>query len=55
MGEVPAALVGYDEMWLRETVFVVRYVGRGPTVDVQSGLAEDYVIATVPTASLALS
>jgi hypothetical protein len=46
------SLAGYDETWLRRTVFVVRYVGRGATVDVQSDLTEDYMIATVPTASV---
>jgi hypothetical protein len=43
-------LAGYDATWLREIVFVVRYVGRDATVDVQSDLIEDYVIAAVPVA-----
>jgi hypothetical protein len=50
VGALPESLAGYDEAWLRDTVFVVRYVGRDATVDVQSDLAEDYVIATVPAA-----
>jgi len=50
VGELPENLAGYDETWLRRTVFVVRYVSGAPTVDVQSDLAEDYMIATVPTA-----
>lgn len=50
VGELPESLAGYDERWLRETVFVVRYVGRDATVDVQSDLIEDYMIATVPAA-----
>ncbi|MGX7671238.1 hypothetical protein [Plantactinospora sp. DSM 117369] len=52
VGELPESLAGYDETWLRESVFVVRYVGRSPMVDVQSQLTEDYVIATVPAASV---
>ena len=50
VGELPESLAGYDETWLRETVFVVRYVGKDATVDVQSDLIEDYMIATVPAA-----
>ncbi|MBO3751666.1 hypothetical protein J5X84_36810 [Streptosporangiaceae bacterium NEAU-GS5] len=50
VGELPESLAGNDETWLRETVFVVRYVGSDATVDVQPDLAEDYVIATVPAA-----
>ena len=50
VGELPESLAGYDATWLRETVFVVRYVGRDATVDVQPDLTEDYVIATVPAA-----
>ncbi|GAA1401152.1 hypothetical protein ACFQZ4_51395 [Catellatospora coxensis] len=49
VGELPESLAGYDETRLRETVFVVRYVGKDATVDVQSDLTEDYVIVTVPT------
>ncbi|MEV2238105.1 hypothetical protein [Micromonospora sp. NPDC049891] len=52
VGEVPQSLADYDEMWLRETTFVVRYVGRNAMVDVQPDLTEDYVIATVPAASV---
>ncbi|MCG5460523.1 hypothetical protein MED01_003041 [Micromonospora sp. MED01] len=52
VGELPESLVGYDETWLRSTVFVVRYVGRDATVDVQSDLTEDYVITTVPAAGV---
>ncbi|MGC4864739.1 hypothetical protein ACLQ3B_04795 [Micromonospora sp. DT53] len=52
MGEVPESLADYDEMWLRETRFVVHYVGRNAMVDVQPDLAEDYVIAMVPAASV---
>jgi hypothetical protein len=50
VGELPESLAEYDETWLRETVFVVRYVGRDATVDVQSDLTEDYMIATVSAA-----
>jgi hypothetical protein len=50
VGDVPESLAGYDETWLRTTVFVVRYVGRNATVDVQPDLAQDYTIWTVPTA-----
>lgn len=50
VGELPESLAGYDETWLREIIFVVRFVGRDATVDVQSDLMEDYVIATVPAA-----
>ncbi|MET8552124.1 hypothetical protein [Micromonospora zamorensis] len=52
VGEVPDSLADYDEMWLRETTFVVRHVGRNAMVDVQPDLAEDYVIAMVPAASV---
>ncbi|SHN46466.1 hypothetical protein [Cryptosporangium aurantiacum] len=52
VGELPESLSGYGEAWLRETVFVVRHVGRGPTVAVQSDLAQDYMIATVPAAAV---
>lgn len=52
VGVLPDSLAGYDETWLRETVFVVRYVGRDATVDVQSDLTEDYMIATVPAAGV---
>lgn len=48
VGQLPAGLVGYDEAMLRETVFVVRYVGDDGTVDVQPELTVDYVIETVP-------
>ncbi|MEU4473639.1 hypothetical protein [Micromonospora sp. NPDC023888] len=53
VGEVPEGLADYDGTWLRETRFVVRYVGRDATVDVQSDLAEDYFVATVPVAAVA--
>ncbi|MBM0276604.1 hypothetical protein [Micromonospora tarensis] len=52
VGELPESLAEYDENWLRETGLVVRYVGRDATVDVQSDLAEDYWIATVPVAAV---
>jgi hypothetical protein len=54
VGEVPESLAGYDETWLRRTVFIVRYVSRTLTVDIQSDLAEDYMIATAPTAIIEL-
>ncbi|MGC4746630.1 hypothetical protein ACLQ28_13340 [Micromonospora sp. DT201] len=41
VGELPESLAGYDETWLRRTVFVVRHVGGDATVDVQSDLTED--------------
>lgn len=52
VGELPTRLAEYDANWLRETVFVVRYVGDDGTVDVQPTLTEDYVIETVPTTNL---
>jgi len=54
VGELPENLAGYDETWLRRTVFIVRYVSRTLTVDIQSDLAEDYMIATAPTAIIEL-
>ncbi|WP_433132878.1 hypothetical protein ACQPWW_14330 [Micromonospora sp. CA-240977] len=53
VGEPPGSLAAFDETWLRETRFVVRHVGRDATVDVQSDLAEDYLVATVPAAVVA--
>ncbi|MEV4720533.1 hypothetical protein AB0J94_25300 [Micromonospora noduli] len=50
VGEVPESLADYDGTWLRETTFVVRYVGRTAMVDVQPDLSEEYAIATVPAA-----
>jgi len=51
VGEPPASLTAeYDATWLRETVFVVRYVGDDATIDVQPNLTEDYLIKTVPMA-----
>ncbi|MBQ1024774.1 hypothetical protein [Micromonospora sp. C95] len=52
VGEVPESLADFDEAWLRETSFVVRYVDRNAMVDVQPDLTEDYVLATVPAASV---
>ena len=49
-GELPVNLADYDAAWLRETVFVVRHVVDGATVDVQPDLTEDYVIEAVPIA-----
>lgn len=49
-GELPASLTDDDAAWLRETVFVVRYVGDDATIDVQPDLTEDYVIKAVPIA-----
>jgi hypothetical protein len=46
--EPRANLAEFDLAWLRQTVFVVRYVGDDATVDVQPDLSEDYVIETVP-------
>jgi len=51
-GVVPESLAEHDVAWLRETVFVVRHVGRGPRIVVQSDLTEDYMIATVPAAAV---
>lgn len=50
VGDLPENPAKYDEAILRRTVFVVRYVGTGATVDVQPNLVEDYVIETVPVA-----
>lgn len=52
VGELPESLASYDEGWLRETVFVVRYVSRDATVDVELDLTEDWMIATVPAAGV---
>ena len=54
VGDLPANLADYDAKWLRETVFVVRFVGGDGTIDVQPLLTDDYVIETVPTASVEL-
>jgi hypothetical protein len=51
VGALPETLAGYDEMWLRQISFTVRYAGRGPMIDVQSDLTEDYIVATVPAAA----
>jgi hypothetical protein len=48
VGQLPAGLAGYDPDWLRQAVFVVRYVGDDDTIDVQPDLTEDYLIETVP-------
>jgi hypothetical protein len=50
VGEPAGSLAQYDATWLRETVFVVRYVGDDATVDVQPDLVEDFLIEAVPTA-----
>jgi len=52
VGEPPASLAGYDATSLRETVFVVRYVGDDATIDVQPDLTEDYLIETVSIANV---
>ena len=52
VGEAPESLADYDETRLRETTFIVRYVGRNAMVGLQPDLIEDYVIATVPAASV---
>lgn len=53
VGELPAGLAAkYDATWLRETVFVVRYVGDDATVDVQPDLIQDYFIEAVPIATV---
>jgi hypothetical protein len=52
VGELPPGLAGYNEELLRESVFVVRFVGDDATIDVQPELWNDYVIETVPTANL---
>jgi hypothetical protein len=52
VGEAPESLADFDETWLRGTTFVVRYVGGNAMVDVQPDLTENYVIATVPAASV---
>ncbi|SNY66649.1 hypothetical protein [Paractinoplanes atraurantiacus] len=49
VGELPDSLAGYAE-----TVFVVRYVSRAPTIVIQSDLAEDYVVVTVPATAVEL-
>lgn len=53
VGDLPASLAArYDATWLRETVFVIRYVGDDATVDVQPDLTEDYLIEAVPIATV---
>lgn len=52
VGELPESLAEYDETLLREIIFVVRYVGKDETVDVQPHLNEDYVIETVSVANV---
>jgi len=47
VGKLPGELAEYDGS-LAEIVFVVRYVSRDGTLDVQTEFAEDYWIATVP-------
>jgi hypothetical protein len=54
VGDLPESLAQCNEASLRETVFVVRYVSRAPTVEVQTELTEDYMIETVPVAALML-
>lgn len=51
-GEVPTSLADYDPTWVRETSFLVRYVGDDATVDVQPDLTEDYLVKRVPLASV---
>ncbi|GAA2889885.1 hypothetical protein Acy02nite_32550 [Actinoplanes cyaneus] len=48
VGELPEVFAGHHEALLREIVFVVRFAGRGPDLEIQSDLAEDWMIATVP-------
>lgn len=48
VGDLPESVARYGEAFLGETIFVVRYVGRDGTVDVQPELNADYVIETVP-------
>jgi hypothetical protein len=50
VSEPPASLAAYDPTRLRDTAFIVRYVGDDATVDVQPELIDDYVIETVPIA-----
>lgn len=52
VGKLPADLVDYNEEWLRQTDFIVRYVGDDKTVDIQPDFQEDYVIETVPVSLL---
>jgi hypothetical protein len=52
IGDLPAGLAEYTQAMLRESVFVVRYVGDDATVDVQPELTVDYVIETVPIANV---
>ncbi|MFJ6949872.1 hypothetical protein ACWEEK_31785 [Micromonospora aurantiaca (nom. illeg.)] len=52
VGALPEALSKYDETWLRQISFTVRYAGRGPMIDVQSDLTEDYIVATVAAAAV---
>ena len=52
VGELPQSLAEYDETSLRETAFIVRYVSRAPTVEVQTDLTEDYMVETVPSTAL---
>jgi hypothetical protein len=51
VGELLASLAGYDATWLRDTTFVVRYVGDDETIEVQPVVSENYVIESVPIAN----
>jgi hypothetical protein len=51
VGELPEGLADYDQTWVRETAFVVRYVDQDEgTLELQPHLSEDFVIETVPAA-----
>lgn len=55
VGDLPASLANYDEPLLRETVFIVRYVGDDGTIDIQPHWTHDYVIETVPATAVKLT
>jgi hypothetical protein len=52
VGAIPLDLAETSEDWLRATTFVVRFVGEDQTVDIQPDFHEDYVVMTVPAASV---
>ena len=55
VGELPSSLADYDADALRETVFIVRYIGDDGTIDIQPHWTDDYVIETVPVTAVKLT
>ena len=55
VGELPASLADYNADALRETAFIVRYVGDDETIDIQPHRTDDYFIETVPVTAVKLT